>query len=87
MVATDKIEDILDVCNMTYVSGPDTDCKMGYNGACNFFIRVAPQYNSIEEFKTFITENRKEIINIYGKDSDYVRGYLKAYKDVLNLFK
>lgn len=87
MITTDKIENILDLCNMASVSGPDVDCKMGYSGACNFLIRVAPQYNSIEDFKAFIIENGKEIVNTYGKDSDYIRGYLKAYKDVLNLFK
>lgn len=87
MIAIDKVENILDLCNMANVNGPDMDCKMGYSGACNFLIRVAPQYNSILEFKAFIVKNREEIIDTYGNNSDYVKGYLKAYKDVLNLFK
>lgn len=87
MITIDKIEDMLDLCNMTYVSGPDTDCKMGYSGACNFFIRVAPQFHSVDDFKAFIDDEIGKIIDKYGNGSDYVRGYIKACKDILNLFK
>lgn len=83
----ERIEDVLTECMMTSVGGAEIEGKMGYSSLCNFLIRVAPQYNNLDDLKALILSKRIEIVEEFGSSDDYVQGYLKACSDVMELIE